>query len=203
MAELAPTDVAAFTNGRLSATDSDVADMLASALEMARNHVGWHVSPIRTDTVVLDGPDSRMLYLPTRKLNTLTSIAENGTTLDLSKLSWSTGGVPGIRGAPVRVRKKTNGWWTCNYQGISVVMTHGYTEAEAASWRQAILTIVDQMSLVPVSGGIDASRAGMSQKRVDDVQYRWDPGFSLTSEDVLFSVDNVLDDYALPTVEFI
>lgn len=204
MAELVPADVETFTNGRLDGEDPNVASMLKAALRRARRVCGWHVSPVKTGhAVIIDGPDSRILNLPTRKLVTLTSITEDGSVVDLSTLTWSAGGLPEENCRPVSVRKNTCRWWSAKYQAIHVTMTHGYTEDEALDWREAVLTMVDQLSLVPVSAGMGFSTVGMTQKRIDDAQYRWDPGFSLISEDVLFSVDNIFDDYALPTVEFV
>lgn len=202
MAELVGADVATFTNDRLE-DDDNTRRMLSVALRVARRAAGWHVSPVKSGhMVIIDGPDSRILNLPTRKLNTLTSITEDGSAVDLSTLLWSAGGLPEENQRPVSVRKKTGGWWSADYRAIQVVMTHGYTEDEAADWRQAILTMVDQMSLVPI-GGMGISDAALRTKKVDDVTYGWDNAYVLTAQDALFSVEHILCDYRLPAVEFV
>lgn len=77
MAELSPDDVQDFTSGRLSSSDPEVARMLEAALVAARRYCGWVVTPVVTDdAITLDGPGSRILVLPTRKLVTLTSVSE-------------------------------------------------------------------------------------------------------------------------------
>nr|MCH9816727.1 hypothetical protein [Actinomycetes bacterium] len=152
MAELSVVDVEDFTNGRLNRDDPEVARMLESALVTARRYCGWAVTPVVADeAITLDGPGSRILVLPTRKLVTLTSVSEKGVSLSLASLSVTPGGAPGT-GRPAAVRKSSYRWWGCDYQSIDVVMTHGYTEAEAADWRYAVLSMVDEMGQVQLSG---------------------------------------------------
>ena len=198
MAELTAADVDLYTGGRLLANDPEVQRTLSAALTIARREVGWHVSPVIEETVVLDGPGSRILNLPTRRLITLTSIEEDGTPLTLSDLTWSAGGPPGLLERPVSVRKRSRGWWSCDYQAVEVTMTHGYTEEEAADWRQAILQMVDQMSVATTAGRGDAD---LVTKRIDDVSYTW--GAVSAGADALTSMNSILDDYRLPRLEFL
>lgn len=194
-------DVADYTNGRLSATDPEVQRMLDAALAVARRYVGHHVSPPRDETVTLDGPDSRILWLPTMKLNSLASIIEDGITLDLTKIAKSAGDGPGLP-RRVALRKKSKGYWSDEYSSIVVTMNHGFTDDETPDWRQAILAMVDQMSLVPVKAATGTSNFGMSRKEVDDVTYAWQP-YAAMAEEVVFSVMHILDDYRLPVLEFL
>jgi hypothetical protein len=205
MGELTAEDVSNFTGGRLANDNGlgEITAMLNAAVRVARRDAGWHVSPIReAQTVTLDGPDSRILWLPTRKVTTLNSVTENGVELDLTKLTWSPGGDVGVLERPAVIRKKSGGFWSSDYQSIVVDMDHGYTEEEAVDWRRAVLTMVDQMSLVPVTGG-GFSGAALKTKRVDDVSYGWDNSYVMMAENTLYSVDYVLADYRLPRVEFI
>lgn len=201
MAELDVDDVESFTNGRLVASDPEVARMLESALRMARRYCGWSVTPVVTDfAVTMDGPGSRILTLPTRKLVELTSITEDDTALTLTTLRWSAGGPPGILERPVSVRKKSGGWWKSYYQCIDVVMTHGYTEEEASDWRYAVLSMVDQMGQMLVTG---RGELDMISKKVDDVTYRWADPYATAADTALYSVNSVFDGYCLPAVEFL
>ena len=201
MAELSAADVEEFTGGRLSEDDPEVERMLQSALVTARRYCGWAVTPVIADEeVTLDGPCSRVLYLPTRKLVELTSVTEDGTFLELSVLRWTPGGPPGYQSRPVAVRKKTGGWWKSYYQCIDVVMTHGYTEQEAADWRYAVLSMVDQMGQVQLSGN---SELDIVSKKVDDVTYQWADRYATAAESALYSVSSIFDNYKLPTVEFL
>jgi hypothetical protein len=200
MAELSSTDVEDWTSNRLSGSDPEVIRMLEAALVAARRYCGWHVTPvIAGDAITLDGPGSRILALPTRKLVTLTSVSENGVGLSLASLSVTPGGPPGIT-RPAAARKSSGGWWGSTYQSIGVVMTHGYTEAEAADWRYAVLSMVDEMAQKQLAG---TSELDIVSKKVDDVTYRWADRYSSAAEDALYSSTNVFNSYRLPPVEFL
>lgn len=199
--DLAPSDVQTYTNGRLDAGDAATQQMLTAALRVARNSVGWMVAPIQMAvTVELDGPDSKYLMLPTLKLVTLTSVTEDGTSLDVSTIKASLGDGSLTR-RRVSLRKRSRDYWTDNMGEVTVVMDHGYSNADAADWREAVLMMVDQMSLVPVQAATGASAFGVRSERVDDVSTTWLP-YTQIAESVLFSVENVLAGYRLPQVEF-
>lgn len=205
MAEISGADLQAFTNGRLQAGNAEVLRMLAAALTVARRYTGWHVSPVRlADNITIDGPDSRVLMLPTRKIvgGQPTSITEDGTLLVSGTYKASVGDGPGLS-RPIAVRKTGGGYWSAEYASIAVVMDHGYTETEAADWRQAIMAMVDQMSLIPISAGMGASALGLKTKEIDDVRYQWGANYTAMAEDVLFSFTHIFDDYCLPRVEFL
>ena len=200
MPELTPEDVEAYTKGRLDPSDGETVRMLTVALNIARREAGWHVCPPRAETMTIDGPDSRILWLPTLKLNTLTSVSELGVTLDLTTLRKSAGDGPGLP-RRVALRKRSRGYWTDEYESIVVTMNHGFDEDDAADWRQAVMSMVDQMSLLPVSAATGVSEFGLTGKRVDDVDYRYG-AYASMAEEVVFSINNVLDDYRLPSVEY-
>lgn len=188
--DLTVDDVAQYTKGRLSADDPETQRLLDAALAAARRDVGWHVSPpVLDDTVTLDGPGSRILRLPTQKLNDLTSVSEDDVELDLADLRWST-----ATNHEVHVRKRNHTYWSRYYQSIVVVMDHGYTAEEAGPWRQAILAMVDEMS------STGRSDADLASKSVDDVSYTW---FANKAEQALFSVSATLDVYRVGQVHFV
>lgn len=202
MGELTSTNVAAYTNNRLDAEDDEVKRMLVAALSVARREMGWHVSPVKlAHTFTIDGSGSRILWLPTRKVVELTSITEDGTLVAPSAMAISAGDGP-ERSRPIALRKKSGGFWSSEYSAIEIVMDHGYTEIEAAGWRQAILSMVDQMSLIPVKAATGMSDFGQRSWRVDDVQVAYSP-YAAMAEEVIFSVMHILDDYRLPPLEFL
>lgn len=176
--------------------------MLDAALVTSRRECGWHVSPVRYgDILVLDGPQSRILMLPTRKLVSPPSITEDGIAVASADIRWSAGGPPGVLERPVGVRKKSTEFWSCDYQAIEVTMDHGYTEDEAADWRQAVLSMVDQMGSMVFAG---RSEADLVSKKVDDVTYTWGAGpYTAMARDSLTSVASILADYTLPRLEFL
>jgi hypothetical protein len=214
MSELAPADLSAYTQGRLSASDPNTQTVLSAALAQVRHYCQWNVCPVITgDTVTLDGPGqwggytvglgalsggsyytgtgtlrrSRVggntLYLPTKRLQSISSVTEDSVALDVSTLQFSE------HGEVIKTADAGNGnglRWSVNYRSIQVTFTHGWTEAEAADWRRIVLAVADRMSLVrgltgpfPVSigpyrvgGYYGTSRAGnapTSQGWLDDL----------------------------------
>ncbi|QSM03942.1 head-to-tail adaptor [Mycobacterium phage prophiGD91-2] len=193
MTELTTADVEAFTKGRLKESDDEVGRLLNAALAAARRYTGWHVSPVReADEITVDGPGGTRLKLPTKRIISVDSMEEDGETLAADTYVLSAD-VPGLV-----VRRK--GCWTREFSGITVTLDHGYAEAE--DWRQAILTMVDQMSLIPI-GGSGRSNLDLTRKRIDDVEYQWSDGkLAALAEGVLFSVESLLFDYRIDPVFF-
>jgi len=74
------------------------------------------------------------------------------------------------------------------------------SDTEAADWRYAVLTMVDQMSQVLVSG---RGELDLLSKKVDDVTYRWGDAYADSADSALGSVNSILDDYRLPSVDFL
>lgn len=205
MGEISVTDVANYTGGRLDPGDAEVARMLAAALVVARRGCGWHVSPVKVNhAMTIDGPDSRILFLPTMKLATplSLSVTEDGTLLDPDTISISAGDGPEMP-RRVALRKRSARWWTAEYGGIELVMSHGFTEAEAKDWRDAIMSMVDQMSLIPIKSATGTSDFGMSSKRVDDVAYGWRDPYIAMAEEVVLGYGHILCGYELARVELI
>ena len=160
--ELLPFDAEQYTKGRLLQADPDVVRALSSARAWVRRYCGWHVSPVRTETITLDGPGGQYLFLPTLKLVSLTAISEDGVALDLADVKASAE-APGV------LAKAGSGHWGGEFGSVEVTLTHGFTADEAQDWREAVLALVDQASMSAGSG-----RSGpLISKRVDDVQYSW------------------------------
>jgi hypothetical protein len=156
-AELTPGDVESYTQGRLLASAQETAKILSRALAAARRYCGWVVTPPATDVdVVLDGPGTRDLVLPTMNLTALTACVEDGVTIDPTDLVWSRQGI---------VRKRNGCRWSCQYGAIRLTVTHGYSTDEADDWRGAVLAACD----------LAAQNVGplLQQYRVDDVIRQW------------------------------
>ncbi|MDD7812620.1 hypothetical protein PP713_08635 [Mycobacterium sp. CSUR Q5927] len=132
--ELTPEDVAEFTKGRLDPDDPRVSSLLAVALTAARRYCGWHVTPVRSETVTVDGPGSPMLILPTLRLAAVTSLTEDGVAVDLGTVTWSARGL---------VCKRSRRPWTREFMGITATINHGFANAE--DWQSAVLSLVDHM----------------------------------------------------------
>ena len=162
MAELAPADLPDAVLARFDPADDNAAAQRAidTALLAARRYCGWHVSPVRSETITLDGPSGRVLSLPSLNVTAVSALSECGIAADVTKLDVSR-----RKGT---VEKYPYGYWTGRNGAISVTMTHGFTEAEALDWRAAIVALVGSWSETSMRDGSD-----MKRKKVDDVEYEW------------------------------
>lgn len=159
MAELAPSDLPADVLARF---EDDAAAQVAidTALVAARRYCGWPVSPVVTDdAVTVDGSGCQVQSLPTLNLVSVSEIDEDGTVHTAADLRVSRLGL---------VRKRSGARWTSAYGAVTVTMTHGFTEAEAADWRRAVIDLVDSRSQSSTRESSD-----MKRKRIDDVEYEW------------------------------
>lgn len=150
--------LADYTQGRLSADDEETERILNRAVAAVRRWCGWHVGPVLTATVTIDGPGGPLLTLPTQKLLDITAVSEDGQAVDLTGLVWSRGGQVEKRvqtplpisyfGAGRYVHRTYLPWnfWTDQLAGVSVTMQHGYTADEAPDFTEAIYSIADRMS---------------------------------------------------------
>ena len=120
-----------FTQGRLNHEDAETQRQLDAALAAARRYCGWHVTPVVTETVTLDGTGGRLLALPTLRLVSIESLNENGETVDPETLEWSTRGLVLKAGA-----------WTDRLSGITATIEHGFDEA--ADFDSAVLSSIER-----------------------------------------------------------
>lgn len=141
--ELSAAAVEQYTKGRLDAADDETKRLLAEGLAEARRYCGWPVTPVRTETITLDGPGGKLLRLPTLRLVELVYVVEDGdveydpdTDLYVSPLGL--------------VSKRGGGNWSRHYGAIEVRMTHGFDGAP--DFDGAVLSAIDRASLAPVGG---------------------------------------------------
>jgi hypothetical protein len=169
---LVPGDVEQYTAGRLSQSDPETVRFLDAALTRVRRYCGWHVSPVRTETIIIDGSGTSLLVLPTLKIVELISVTEDDVALDPAidvKISAAAGGV---------IAKTQWRRWCPGFSNIEVELSHGYTAAEAGDFREAVLSLIDDATMQVGTG-----RTGpLVGKRVDDVEYSWAGKFAQTIE---------------------
>lgn len=179
MAELAPSDLPAAVRDRFA--DDDAAQAwIDAALSVARRYCGWRVCPLSTDeTIELDGPGGHVLSLPTLNLVSVSAVTECGAAVDVATLD---------RSRRKGTLTKSFGRWTARDGAITVVATHGFTETEAAGWRQAVLELVDRMSATV--GTVAGNSGPMIEKTVDDVTYKWQTTVGDPGNQLLFSMLN-------------
>lgn len=161
--ELRPEDVESYTGQRLSADDPEVQRALDAALARARRYCAWHVSPVQTETFVLDGDGSERLSLPTLAIESVDSITVNGVVIDPSEVAS-----PAY--APYVLIRRNR--WPRGYSNIAVTVAHGYSAADCPDWREAVLRMVDQIFAIAENEGLGA----LTSRQVDDVTLRWASG---------------------------
>lgn len=126
------------------------ADATSRAEAELRAYCGWHVTPVTTETLTLDGPGSHALLLPTLRLTAVASVTEEGVLVDAASYEWSAAGI--IR--------RTSGWppgwaefgtprWTDQLRGLVVAFTHGL-----ATWPLDVQVVRDRVAarLIEVDG---------------------------------------------------
>lgn len=96
------------------------ADRLEQAEALVRGFCGWHIAPSRSETVTVDGSGGQILHVPTLHLTAVTSVVEDGTTVDLADLGVYPGGYI-YRAAG----------WCGKRRAVVVTMTHGWDAAPA------------------------------------------------------------------------
>ncbi|WP_431881572.1 hypothetical protein [Micromonospora chalcea] len=109
---------AAWRQMDLSAADAATAEMLIEMVsDEVRGFCGWHITPVATDTLTVDGSGGNVLTLPTLRLIEVVSVTENGTEVDVDTVQWSANGYL-WRDTP----------WTRALRGVEVEIRHGYAD---------------------------------------------------------------------------
>jgi hypothetical protein len=94
-------------------TDGAVADVRGAA--------GWHIAPVKTETVTLDVSwGEPRLRLPTRKLLAVTAIRDTDTASVISSTTYR------VSLALAQVKRRSS-CWPSGFGRIAVDMQHGYT----------------------------------------------------------------------------
>lgn len=77
------------TDGIIAADRPFIGYALDVATRMIRDHCGWVVGPVTTETFHLDGPGSRLLVLPTLRVVEVTAVRQDDVALDMSTVRVS------------------------------------------------------------------------------------------------------------------
>lgn len=122
-----------YTKGAISINDPRVEGALAGASAAIRRYCGWHVAPVVTETLTLDGPGGRVLSLPTLNVSAVGPVVEDTTSLtDSTDYRWSADGSV----------KRKSGYWSDDYRILTVTLTHGYFLQDVPDVVRVILAVV-------------------------------------------------------------
>lgn len=95
-----------------------------------RNYCGWHVAPIITETITLDGSGGRTLLLPSKRIVNLLTVTSDGADVTDKVSTSKRAGIIEIDGA-----------WSCKLGGITVELEHGYLADEVPEVAGLIVTL--------------------------------------------------------------
>lgn len=90
-------------------------DRLDAAEQMVRDYCGWHIAPVITQTIVLDGSGARSLFVPSLKVLNVTACKVRGLELDVTALEWSGDGF---------LRRDCG--WPDRLRSIELTIEHGF-----------------------------------------------------------------------------
>lgn len=124
-----------------AAQDSDPEMFLKGAAAAVRRACGWHIAPIITQEVVLDGyrgagPE---IDLPTLRLRSLLRVTNDGNDIDVSTIDASADGTIAL----------TSGRWSRRLGGIRITMEHGYDLDDVADLQNLIVSIAARAAVSP------------------------------------------------------
>lgn len=91
---------------------------LDAANAEVRRLCGWHVAPVITQTLEMDGTGGQFLLLPTNKLLKVTACTNDGVDV-LPYVDASEKGMLHLR----------SGRWSTRFRGVTVTIEHGYESA--------------------------------------------------------------------------
>lgn len=113
-----------------AATQVDPAFWLNAANQAIRTECGWHVAPIITEELVLDGPGGTALLVPSKRVRSIISATSDGRDVtDLVKFSRRAGVLTLASG------------WSCDVGSIELTIEHGYEADEVADVAALIVTL--------------------------------------------------------------
>ncbi|MBF4628898.1 hypothetical protein [Curtobacterium flaccumfaciens] len=103
---------------------------LDAAQGAVRRYCGWHVAPVITETIRLDGTGQRTLLVPSGRLIAVTAATSDGRDV-LSQVTVSGRGMLELR---------DGGLWSSALGGIIITIEHGYPVEEVPDVSGVIAT---------------------------------------------------------------
>nr|WP_300338824.1 hypothetical protein [Actinomyces sp.] len=155
--------VSAASNGQVSADDPRLEPLIRGAEAAVLAWCGWHVTPVLTQALTLDGEGSASLHLPSTRVVSVDEVRVDGRPLDPGCWDFSEAGM-------LRLRR---GRFPDRFRCVEVTLTHGYQEAPALAavvTRSVLAACASPMGATSESAGqvsIRWGRAGMTMSEED------------------------------------
>lgn len=103
---------------------------LNAAHASVRNECGWHVAPLITETLAMDGSGGTTLLLPSKRIKQVVAATSDGVDVtDRVHVSQRAGMV------------EIEGCWSRRLGGISITLEHGYAPEEVPDVAALILNL--------------------------------------------------------------
>jgi len=158
-----PADVAAASGGQVTDGDPRLPPLILAATAAIRLWCGWHIAPVITETLALDGEGSASLNLPSGHVVDVTALRVDGVTQPVGEWDWSTAGM-------IRLRR---GLFPDRFRCVQVDLTHGYAQAPA------VTAVITRAVL-----GACASPMGATREQAGSISVSWArTGMTMTAED--------------------
>lgn len=93
-----------------------------AAVATLRRMADWHIAPQRTETLTLDGSETRLLVVPTLRLTSVTAVRDVSGSAPLTLSGW--------RASQAGMIRRAAGW-PCGFGVLEVDVVHGYANAPA------------------------------------------------------------------------
>lgn len=174
---LTPVEFAAATNGKIREDDPRVAPLLAGASQAIRRYCGWHIGPVVSEPLTLDGPGGDVLVLPTLRLVNVESLTVLGESVEVADLEWSANG---------EVRRAC---WPTRWRSVVIGISHGFDDY--ADVKQVLQQVVGNAISSPL--GATSEQAGQLAVSWSTTAPGVSGGLSLLDRDLA-----VLNMYRLP-----
>lgn len=136
-----------------------------------RRRAGWHIAPSKTETVTVDGSDTRLVVLPTLQLTAVSEVRDVSGITPVVLHNWSAQRAGMLRRA---------GRWPCGFQAIAADITHGYEETP------------------PDLFGVIAALCKLATDESDVAQESLGAWSTTLREELTKDQNEVLDSYSIP-----
>lgn len=116
-----------------------------AAMGAIRRYCGWHIAPVISQTLILDGSGRQVLLLPTLRLKSVEAVKEHGRAVPLDGIEWSHKGI---------LRRRTR--WTDRLRGVEVSLHHGFDDTPQLS--ALVVSVAERARASPA--GVVSESAG-------------------------------------------
>lgn len=124
----------------------DRAFWLNAANQAVRSECGWHVAPVITETLTLDGNGGSVLLLPSKRVKTLISVINDGVDVT-AQVDHSRAGILELASG-----------WTSRLGKVIISLEHGYEFVDVPDVAGVVAALAARSSVIPA--GIAAQNIG-------------------------------------------